>query len=129
MIAAVAPHGGIVLEELCSPAELQVAAKTRSAMHELGRAFNAERLDTIVVLTPHSVHVDGHLSVITARRHEGELDEDGRRVELRCSGDREVALELLEAISSEGAPVLGVSYGGNDPDFSDGQPCPWIGEP
>jgi aromatic ring-opening dioxygenase LigB subunit len=52
-----------------------------------------------VVVTPHSVHVDGHYGVVTAAKV-GEWETD-----------RAVASALLEAP----LPILGLSYGGNDP--------------
>jgi aromatic ring-opening dioxygenase LigB subunit len=52
-----------------------------------------------VVVTPHSVHVEGHFAVVTAGRWGS-----GRPT-------RELAAALLEAP----LPILGVSYGGNDP--------------
>jgi aromatic ring-opening dioxygenase LigB subunit len=88
VFACIAPHGDIDLDETL-----------RAAMEELGRRFAAAAPDVAVVLTPHSVHVDGHFAVVTAARV-GEWETD-----------RDVATALLEAPF----PILGVSYGGNDP--------------
>jgi aromatic ring-opening dioxygenase LigB subunit len=52
-----------------------------------------------VVVTPHSVHVEGHFAVVTA----GKVGE--------WETDAEAAAALLDAPLS----ILGVSYGGNDP--------------
>jgi aromatic ring-opening dioxygenase LigB subunit len=52
-----------------------------------------------VVVTPHSVHVEGHFAVVTA----GKVGE--------WETDAEAAAALLDAP----LPILGVSYGGNDP--------------
>jgi aromatic ring-opening dioxygenase LigB subunit len=84
---AIAPHGDI-------------AGELETAMEELGRRFGG---GTLVVLSPHSVHVEDHFAVVVAARA-GEHEVD-----------RELALRLLEAIRAEGLPVVGVSYGGNDP--------------
>lgn len=88
VFACIAPHGDIDLDESLRP-----------AMEELGRRFAAAAPDVAIVLTPHSVHVDGHFAVVTAARV-GEWETD-----------RDVASALLEAP----LPILGVSYGGNDP--------------
>jgi aromatic ring-opening dioxygenase LigB subunit len=86
--ACIAPHGDLELDE-----------SVRSAMQELGRRFAEAAPDVAVVVTPHSVHVDGHFAVITAAKvGEWETDADAARV-------------LLDAA----LPILGVSYGGNDP--------------
>src|SRR5438067_12793720 len=62
--------------------------------------FEAAAPDVAVVVTPHSVHVDGHFAVVTAAKV-GEWETD-----------REFAAALLAATP---LPMLGVSYGGNDP--------------
>jgi aromatic ring-opening dioxygenase LigB subunit len=68
-------------------------------MEELGRRFDAASPDVVVVVTPHSVHVDGHYAVVTSAKV-GEWETDAA-----------VTAALLEAP----LPILGVSYGGNDP--------------
>jgi aromatic ring-opening dioxygenase LigB subunit len=88
VFAAIAPHG-----------DLELDSALREAMEELGRRFEAAAPDVAVVLTPHSVHVDGHYAVVTAGKV-GEWETDAA-----------AAAALLEAP----LPILGVSYGGNDP--------------
>lgn len=90
MFAAVAPHG-----------DIDGTPDLRAAMEDVGRRFPAG--DTLVVVTPHNVHVEGHFAVVTAAR----IGEH--------TVDRELALSLVDAIRSAGLPVVGVSYGGNDP--------------
>jgi len=86
VFAGIAPHG-------------ELERQLREAMKELGRRCAAAEPETAIVLTPHSVHVEGHFAVVTAARV-GEWETD-----------RELARRLL-AIE---LPILGVSYGGNDP--------------
>ena len=86
--ACIAPHG-----------DVDLAPELRAAMEELGRRCEAAAPDVAVVVTPHSVHVEGHFAVVTAGRV-GEWETD-----------RDVAAALLESP----LPILGVSYGGNDP--------------
>jgi aromatic ring-opening dioxygenase LigB subunit len=88
VFACIAPHGDVDLDPALRP-----------AMEELGRRAAAAQLDVAVVVTPHSVHVEGHYAVVTSARvgkHET---------------DRATAAALLEA----DLPILGVSFGGNDP--------------
>lgn len=89
MFAAVAPHG-----------DVESSPELLAAMEELGRRYPG---GTAVVVSPHTVHVEGHFAVCVAARvgaHEV---------------DREAALTLVEAARADGLPVVGVSYGGNDP--------------
>ena len=88
VFACIAPHG-----------DVDLAPELRPAMEELGRRFEAAAPDVAVVVTPHSVHVEGHYAVVTA----GKVGE--------WETDVALAAELLEAP----LPLLGVSYGGNDP--------------
>jgi aromatic ring-opening dioxygenase LigB subunit len=97
VFAAVAPHG-----------DLDLASELRAAMEELGRRFDAANVDTAIVVTPHNVHVEGHFAVVVA----GKVGE--------WETDRELAQALLEA----DVPILGVSFGGNDPASAE-HPLDW----
>jgi aromatic ring-opening dioxygenase LigB subunit len=92
VFAAIAPHG-----------ELDDVPALRAAMEELGRRFDAAKPETTVVVTPHSVHVEGHFAVVTA----GCVGE--------TATDRALAAAALDALRADGVSALGVSYGGNDP--------------
>jgi len=86
---AVAPHG-----------DVESVPELLDAMQELGRRYEG---GTVVVVSPHNVHVEGHFAVaVSARVGEYEVD-------------RELALRLVDDIRAAGLPVVGVSYGGNDP--------------
>jgi aromatic ring-opening dioxygenase LigB subunit len=87
VFACIAPHG-----------DVDLAPELRAGMEELGRRFDAAAPAVAVVVTPHSVHVEGHFAVVTSARV-GEWETDPA-----------TAAALLEAK----LPILGVSYGGND---------------
>jgi aromatic ring-opening dioxygenase LigB subunit len=87
--AAIAPHG-----------EVEDTPELLAAMQELGRRHDGR---TTVVVTPHNVHVEAHFAVsVSARAGEHEVD-------------RDLALRIVAAARSAGLPVVGVSYGANDP--------------
>ena len=88
VVAAIAPHG-----------DMELDASLRAAMEELGRRFEAAAPDVAVIVTPHSVHVDGHFAVVTAGK----------------VGDWETDAAAVAALLGAPLPILGVSYGGNDP--------------
>lgn len=90
--AAIAPHGDVDAEP-----------RLRAAMDELGRRFESAACTTAVVVTPHNVHVEGHFAVVTAGRVGPHAT------------DRGLAQDLVTAGKAAGLPVVGVSYGGNDP--------------
>jgi aromatic ring-opening dioxygenase LigB subunit len=89
VFAAIAPHG-----------DVDLAPELRGAMAELGRRCDA---DVAIVVTPHNVHVERHFAVVTAARV-GEHETD-----------QELAQAIVEALRADGLPVVGVSFGGNDP--------------
>ena len=99
--AAIAPHG-----------DVDLAPELRPAMEELGRRCVAE---VAIVLTPHNVHVEGHFAVVTAARV-GEHETD-----------RALAQAIIDALRADGLPVVGVSYGGNDPAEAE-MPLDWGAE-
>jgi aromatic ring-opening dioxygenase LigB subunit len=87
VFACIAPHGDMDLD-----------AGLRAAMEELGRRCRAAGPDVAVVVSPHSVHVEGHFAIVTAGKV-GEWETDGG---------------LAAALLAAPLPILGVSYGGND---------------
>jgi len=115
VVAAIAPHGGIAVAELCDETELGVAAGTRAGMEALGQRFEAAAPETIVVLTPHNVHIEGAMAVIVAGRLEGVVGEDGREISMTSPVDLELALAFLDGLENAGVPATPVSYGGNRP--------------
>ena len=99
--AAIAPHG-----------DVDADAELRAAMEELGRRCAVE---LAVVVTPHNVHVEAHFAVVTASRV-------GPHVT-----DRDLSRRIVEAARADGLPVVGVSYGGNDPAEAE-HPLDWGAE-
>jgi aromatic ring-opening dioxygenase LigB subunit len=88
VFACIAPHGDVDLEP-----------NLRAAMEELGRRFESAAPEVAVVVTPHSVHVEGHFAVVISGK----------------VGDWETDCTLAKALLRAPLPILGVSYGGNDP--------------
>ena len=101
--AAIAPHGTPAFDP----------GPTRDALEEVGRRFAAAEPETIVVVTPHNVHVSGHFAVVDAASVAGSLAEWGEAERtLERTVDRGLAAAVIAAASP--LPVVAVSYGGND---------------
>ena len=113
VFGCIAPHGGIAIAEACAPAERDLAVATRRGMEELGRRFDQAAPDVTIVLTPHNIHVEGAMAVITSGTVAGALD-GHPEVALTTPVDRGLAGAIRDAIAAEGIPVTGVSYGAND---------------
>jgi aromatic ring-opening dioxygenase LigB subunit len=101
VFAAIAPHG-----------DVDLAPVLRPAMEELGRRCDA---DVAVVATPHNVHVEGHFAVVVAAKV-GEHETD-----------RALAQAVVDELRADGLPVVGVSFGGNDPAVAE-MPLDWGAE-
>jgi aromatic ring-opening dioxygenase LigB subunit len=110
VFAAIAPHGTL------PEAPVDNAEATHAALAELGRRFDAAAPEATVVLTPHNVHVQGHFAVVLAGELAGSLaDFDAPGVQLTCPVDLELAQAAIVAVHDDGLPVVGASFGANDP--------------
>jgi aromatic ring-opening dioxygenase LigB subunit len=115
VFAAIAPHGTLAVPE-APAAAIDGAERTQAAMEELARRFDAAEPDATIVLTPHNVHVEGHFAVVLGEKLAGSLAAwDAPAVALACPIDRDLAGAAAAALRDDGIPVLGVSYGANDP--------------
>ena len=115
VFAAIAPHGTLAVPD-APGAAIPGAEQTQRAMEELGRRFDAARPDATIVVTPHNVHVDGHFAVVLAGNVAGTLaDWEAPAVELSCPVDLELAVAVVTALHDDRIPVVGVSFGANDP--------------
>ncbi|HKW77895.1 MAG TPA: extradiol ring-cleavage dioxygenase [Candidatus Limnocylindria bacterium] len=115
VFASIAPHGSLAIAEWCTPEQRPLAAKTRAALDDLGRRFDAARPDATVLFTPHHVHLEKHMAIVTSGAMRGVLDGGASRVELRATVDRDLGRAIQTAIAAAGVPIIGLSYGGNDP--------------
>jgi aromatic ring-opening dioxygenase LigB subunit len=115
VFACIAPHGSIAIPEAKPKDAPALAAATTAGMRELARRFVAARPDVSIVLTPHNVHVEGAMAVVDAAAVAGDLGQWGSPIAMRLGIDRELAIAMRDAIREAGIPVVGVSYGANDP--------------
>lgn len=110
VFAAIAPHGTL------PEAPVENADVTHAALATLGERFDAAQPDATIVLTPHNVHVEGHFAVVLAGTVAGSLAEfDAPDVRLSCAVDLELAVAAVAALHDDGLPVVGASFGANDP--------------
>jgi aromatic ring-opening dioxygenase LigB subunit len=110
VFAAIAPHGTL------PEAPVENADATHAALATLGERFDAARPEATIVLTPHNVHVEGHFAVVLAGTTAGSLADFGApEVQLTCPIDLELAAAAVTALHDDGLPVVGASFGANDP--------------
>jgi aromatic ring-opening dioxygenase LigB subunit len=110
VFAAIAPHGTL------PEAPVAGADATHAALATLGERFDAARPEATIVCTPHNVHVEGHFAVVLAGTVAGSLSEfDAPDVHLSVPVDLELAVDAVTALHDDGIPVVGASFGANDP--------------
>jgi aromatic ring-opening dioxygenase LigB subunit len=110
VFAAIAPHGTL------PEAPVAGADATHAALAELGSRFDTARPEATFVLTPHNVHVQGNFAVVLAGTLAGTLaDFDAPDVRLSCPVELELAREAVVALHDADIPVVGASFGANDP--------------
>jgi aromatic ring-opening dioxygenase LigB subunit len=114
VFAAIAPHGGIAVEEACDPGEEQLAIKTRRGMERLGRLYAEANPEAVVIATPHNVHIERAFGVIVSGRVAGKLS-GAEAVALDLATDTDLAWRILGEMHSAELPCIGVSFGSNDP--------------
>ena len=105
VFAAIAPHGGEIVPQLTD--DLALMAKTRAAMQELGRSFAAQKIDTVIVLTPHGIVVDGALSIGATRHAAGIVGEpDGKHIKASFECDLELVQSIYVACEQAAIPLV-----------------------
>ncbi|MEA2627622.1 MAG: hypothetical protein QOJ10_82 [Chloroflexota bacterium] len=114
VFAAIAPHGGLAIEEACTPEERGLAESTQAGMKKLGKRFAAARPEAVVVATPHNVHIPGAMGVIVSGRVAGRLAGAPPSIALDVPTDLPLALRVLESLAAAHVPAVGVSFGSND---------------
>jgi len=104
VMAAIAPHGAPVFEDVDGP--------TRCGMEELGRRFEAARPEAVIVLTPHGVHVDGHFAVVRSAQLEGDASQwTTEETRYEGPGEPQLADACVNALQAEGLPAVGITFG------------------
>ncbi len=102
--AAIAPHGGPIFDD--------PEGATRRGMEELGRRFAASRPESVIVITPHGVHVDGHFVVVRSAMLEGDASEwTDVDTKFEGPGDPELADACVQRLQAAGLPALGATFG------------------
>lgn len=100
VFGCIAPHGYQCLPELTPRPE--EAAATREALTEMGRQFEALSPDTVVVLTPHGIRIDGMMCISASVRAAGSLAPD---VSVDFAVDQSFAEEITRYALTGGVPV------------------------
>lgn len=123
--AAIVPHGSIAIADSGRDEDPAKARATQLAFLELSRRLGQSGAESVVLFTPHNVHVEGTYAVIAAGKMQGGLRDWGAaQIELEAKVDLPLALGIQKAARAKGLPMLTVSYGGNNTHESN-HPMDW----
>jgi aromatic ring-opening dioxygenase LigB subunit len=115
VFTCIAPHGWLLIPLVAGPDGARARA-SRTAMEELGRRMEAAQPETIVVMEPHSLLVDGAISLLDSATVQGESGgpadrgAPGHRYAMSFDVDQELNAAILEAAQAQGAPVARVRH-------------------
>lgn len=106
----IAPHGFSIIEEI-SGDESELFKPTRDALGKLGKIVMKNKPDTIILLTPHGLRLDGYNAIYTSENCRGTLSGDGRSVKLEYKCDVELAKEIIRCAMESKIPTVGCNFG------------------
>ena len=117
VFACIAPHAAEAIPQLAGK-KLKAFSTTRQGMREMAKLMRQQRVETIIIATPHNVRLGKHIGVITSEFSEGVVKTESGAVKIRIQCNRPLATEILEMAENAGLPVIGVNYGTNEGSFS-----------
>jgi aromatic ring-opening dioxygenase LigB subunit len=113
--AAIAPHGFPVIPELGGDGD-EGGSQTPAAMREMGDLFGALGVESVIMVGPHGIRVDGAFAIVDAARAAGTLRWKGRQVEVSVPIDRTLVEAIAAAAPDANLPLARVGYAGNRAD-------------
>jgi aromatic ring-opening dioxygenase LigB subunit len=105
IFGCISPHGFNILPEV-APTPKTVAA-TRASMTTMGARLQALKPDTVIVLTPHGIRIEGAMCISVSTRAAG----DWGPVEVAFDVDQELAGLIADAAESAGVRTAKCIYG------------------
>lgn len=122
VFGCIAPHDRVAIPELVGD-DPTLAATTREAMFEIGRRMEAREPETVVVLTPHGIRVEGTMAISVSERAAGQqgtsimtefiTDKSGPTVSVDMEVDAELGHLIAERSFAHYVPAARYIYGGS----------------
>lgn len=110
VFACIAPHGWLLIPLVSGPDGAKTRA-SRAALEEMGRRMAAARPETVAILEPHGLLVDGAISLLDNSRVEGrtggpaDLGATAHGYSMKFDVDREVNAAIAAAARAADVPV------------------------
>jgi len=123
VFACIAPHGAESIPQLAGD-KVEAFNETRRGMEKIASLVKKQKIDTIVIATPHNLRLKGSIGIVTAEFTEGSLQTDSGSIRIRFQCNRRLAEEILRQAGRSKLPVVGVNYG-TDEGPSSCMPMDW----
>ena len=113
VFAGISPHGGLLIPLVSGPDGAKALA-SQAAMAEMGRRMAAARPETVVIIEPHTLLVDGAISILDSAQVQGSLgpgsaaDGPSHGFSLTFDVDHNLAAAIATTSRAEGVPVVRV---------------------
>ncbi len=114
VFAGISPHGGLLIPLVSGPDGAKALA-SQAAMEEMGRRMAAARPETVVIIEPHSLLVDGAISILDSARVQGSVAPGSAAAggpdhgfSLTFDVDHDLTAAIADASRAEGVPVVRV---------------------
>ena len=111
--ACIVPHGAEIIPQLAGN-EVEAFSKTRQGMEKIASLMKTQKIETIIIATPHNLRLEGTIGIITTEFAEGSLQTDAESVKMRFHCNRPLAREILHQAKKSKLPIVGVNYGTNE---------------
>ena len=110
VFACIAPHGDETIPQLAGD-KLKSFSKTTRGMESITATMRKQRVDTVIIATPHNLRLKRNIGVILTEFTEGTLRTENASVQVRFKCDRALAGGILQEAEEARLPVIGVNYG------------------
>lgn len=123
VFACIAPHGAEIISQLAGD-KLEAFGETRRGMEKIASLMKEQKIETIIIATPHNLRLRENIGVITAAFTEGSLETDSGSIKIRFRCDRPLAEAILNLAEKSKLPTIGVNFGTNE-GLSSCMPMDW----
>jgi aromatic ring-opening dioxygenase LigB subunit len=106
VFACISSHSGLLIPLVSGPDGAKALA-SQAAMAELGRRMAAAQPETVVIIEPHSLLVDGAISILDSAQVRGSEGQD-HGFSLTFDVDHELAAAIATASRAAGVPTVRV---------------------
>ena len=117
VFACIAPHGSEAIPELAGD-KSEAFAETRHGLERFAWMLRKQKLETIVVATPHNLRLEGAIGIVTSEFTEGSLHENDKEIKLRCRCDSALAKQIYLDSKKQNLPVVAANYGTSEGESS-----------